>query len=303
MSDKIYYCAVDIAPDDKHFVVITFDGHIEIRRLNDGQLISSIAAKTSNGGTYNRVYYSKDGKRLIVNRDDREVIVFDIATLKEIYHLEIHEGVIISTTLSPNGRYLCMLRANCERDKYITLWDTHTWQQIRAFTPEADAPNGYAEVAVFAPDGKYLLTKGGYDRVLLWDVATGKLDYHFDFMTCEIHAAIAYAPDGQTVIAAQEDIRLFRVSDGVELRHMKTQSEFLSAATYSPDSHRIYLCGNENTWCWDSTTGQIMWSTSKPDNINTDLALTSDGSKLLVVGTQGSIQLLDSLSGTSIWKV
>ena len=78
------------------------------------------------------------------------------------------------------------------------------------------------ESLAFSPDGKMLVTGAHDARVRLFDVESGKELRPFpqDGKSRMRGGCVAFAPDGKTVAAVRESLRLYDVANGEERWHI-----------------------------------------------------------------------------------
>src|SRR5262245_11481204 len=94
---------------------------------------------------------------------------------------------------SPDGKII----ASGEYDGKVHLWDPATGKELRCL----DGRTGDVPAIAFSPDSRLLAattsTEAGKDgRVLLWEVATGRLVHQW--LTGTVYA-VAFSPDGKTL--------------------------------------------------------------------------------------------------------
>jgi WD40 repeat protein len=111
---------------------------------------------------------STDAKRLAVanSGSDNAVIVFDVASGKDIRTIYNLDGIPRTTALSPDGKTVASVG-----DNYLQMWDVNTGR----LKYKLKSSGGVRQALLFSVDGQ-MIASGGDDGVLrLWSVATGKL--------------------------------------------------------------------------------------------------------------------------------
>src|SRR5207247_2207769 len=105
-------------------------------------------------------------------------------------------------------------------------------------------------------DGTY-----GHGRFNLWDVGTGKGEWGHTEVG-EILSALAFAPDGKTVVAGGfSGITWFDASTGKVRRTGKDHPGGFQALAFAPDSKVLVSGGNQggdNVFLWDAATGALL---------------------------------------------
>jgi WD40 repeat protein len=122
----------------------------------------------------------------------------------------VNSASLGAVAFSPDGRLLVAgSLAVLPTNNRVTVWDSHSGKQVRAFTGHV----GWVYGVAFSPDGR-LVASGGADRtVRLWDPATGRA-----VLTLRGHDAtvfrVAFSPDGKRVASASFDgsVRVWNVT-------------------------------------------------------------------------------------------
>ena len=107
--------------------------------------------------------------------------------------------------------------------------------------------------------------------VRLWDVATGGLTR--TLQAIDNVAAVAFAPDGRSLAAADEKgmVTMWDVDSGARLQSMAFEHDFPLCLAYSPDGRSLAVAGKTRTIrLWDPVTGQELLSlrrSQSPDQL------------------------------------
>lgn len=113
--------------------------------------------------------------------------------------------------------------------------------------------------------------------------------------------AAAYSPDGLLVATGSEDktIKLWRSSDGREIRTYQGSSGTVNYLEFSPDGTGILSLSDDGTWTvWETETGKIR-NQGKPENGRYTSVSYNPNGKLIVAGTRKShISVIDIANGS-----
>ncbi len=167
----------------------------ELRRFGD-QLVHTLS-------------YAPGGKLLAAGNGDGTVVLWDVATGREVHRINGHKREVNSVAFSPDGKAV----ASSSFDGDLFLWDAATGKLLRPFL-RASSPrreHAYLMAVAFAPNGKMLATADRVDNageggngITLWDVATGRVRHRLAGHQGDVNA-VAFAPDGRTVISGSTD--------------------------------------------------------------------------------------------------
>src|SRR5262249_8417735 len=120
----------------------------------------------------------------------------------------------------------------------------------------------------------------------LWDMATWR-----EIETIKGHAegiwAVAFSPDGKTLITGSEDntAKLWDVNRGLESGALGQHQSEVSSIAFSPDSKRLAIASNFSLMIWDVATGQPARSFTEFPAIRC-IAYSPDG-KMIAAGHMG----------------
>jgi hypothetical protein len=92
----------------------------------------------------------------------------------------------------------------------------------------------------WSPDGKFIVTGGEDQLVILWDAQTGAELRHFQGHTALV-SSVAFSPDGRQVLTGSGDntARLWDVETGREIRRFEGHAGWISSVAFSPDGKHV----------------------------------------------------------------
>lgn len=165
------------SPDGRYLASAGNDAVIKLWNGATGALVKTLTGHTKKQttdvnktftGIYN-VAFSPDGKRLVSCGTDGKIIVWDVATGREIKTLRGgHKDDVTAVAWSPDGRML----VSGGWDTTVRTWDVNSGRELKTL-----GKTEFASVAsvVWSPDGRYIAARGSGDEIShLWDVASGK---------------------------------------------------------------------------------------------------------------------------------
>ena len=220
-----------ISADGRRGVAITYDS-VAVVEIATGKILCDIKRRVFS--PEGMVSLSRDGKTLALGvvADDKakdkgvSVLLWNVGDDKEIASCKVAQNTSARVALSADGRVLATWGAHYEPQKPGTDAD-----------PEADPAR----------------------HVQLWDAATGK-----SLSTAKFGApvgAVAVAPDGQTVAAADGvgSIKLFAAKTGELKKQLLGRARIGRIVQFSGDGKAIAATADDGAiQIWDTTTGRSL---------------------------------------------
>jgi RNA polymerase sigma factor (sigma-70 family) len=219
------------------------------------------------------VAFSPDGSMLAGTNRNKDVVIWETATGKEICTFPC-QPVTRMSAFSPDSRTLAV----ASNHGTITLWDVATGKLLPA---SAEPIIGVFNLR-FVDDGRRLL--GAADRTLAWNVAAAS----------EVRGyAAAPAHSGQFLVSPDERqmatlrtqgtdhaIDLWNASSGELIRTFPGKAQFWPAA-FTPDSRRIVASDtNKEIHVFDVTTGDKLGTLIGHSGSPSRLVVSPDGRRL-----------------------
>jgi WD40 repeat protein len=319
---------VKYSPDGRSLAAAMSNGFIGLWDVADGRLKRTLYTQSSNCYTLD---FSKDGSRILCVGKDHKARLWDLATPETSPPLEIaHEkGLCVLARISPDGEAIC----TAADDGAVRSWNAKSGEPIRefqghhtkivslAYSPDGktiaagatetddiilwDAASGemrhtlnsspdHTGALCFNPAGDKLATTA-YQRIYIFDLATGQQSATHWCHSNETVDAVAWSPDGQVIAtgAGDNNVELWMPDTGDRLAVLKGHREAVYAVDFSPDSRKIASAGSDATI--------IQWRRpAQRDEVNFlaqtvyPLALAPDAPLAASAGEKGQIALWDS---------
>jgi WD40 repeat protein len=198
---------VALSPDGKYVASGGNDFTIRLWERDTGKEVRRFgpqvlrANPNAAGRAAHAVAFAHDGKRLAAGLGDNSTVVWEVATGKELFRKQAHQGGVLGVAFSPDDKLL----ASSGVDQTIRLWELATAKELVQM-----AGFGQMTCLAFAPDGHTLASGCTDGTIRLWQVPKGHLLRNIEGHRGSI-SAVAFSPDGNLVASAGEDkiIRLW----------------------------------------------------------------------------------------------
>jgi WD40 repeat protein len=304
---KIEYIGLDcltLSPNGK--TLLTGSDEV-LWDVASGKKLRKFDAKYRYGGTATAAF-SADGKTLALGGGDASVLLFDVATCRQLHLLKGEGktfggagGRINSLSFSADGKTLAV----GSNDWTVRLWDVAAGKQLHQLigpTFGNIGDHGSVHSVAFAPDGKTVAAASNVPMLRIWETASGRevvppTSGHRDQVL-----SIAYSPDGKLLASSSTDltIRLWDAATGKELHQLKGHQGSINGLTFSPDGRRLVSAGgysDETLQWWDAATGQNL-RVLKAGYANA-VVYAPDGKSIATAGSDG-IRLWDAETGKAL---
>jgi WD40 repeat protein len=269
--------------------------------------------------------FSPDSTMLAASLGDSAAVqLFDVATGRQVLTPgEGHQTAVEALGIAAGGDEVYTFA----RGDGVLGWDAASGERRGHVAVPEDT-----EAVAFSADGKWFAAVAGWSKVVVCDVAAGRVIHTFGAADMGLEgtsdpymgagpgiAALALSRDGRTLATRRvmsTDVRLWDVATGKSLHTLTQLAAPAEAAdaklsggeasgistpeiTLSPDG--AYLAGAGAKWqlcLWEVAGGQTVWEAFLPAGSNiVRLAFSADGRSLAGLDADGSVLLYEVATG------
>jgi len=237
-----------------------------------------------------QLIFNDDGSRLASGDNNAKAVVWDAVTGKVICQFPHDDPQVKWLAFLPGGGQLITGAASIRSvTGPLRLWDVQTGKAIRSFTP-AITPNDILTMAVSA-DGARVATSG-QEHIVLWNLQHGCADNVLVLPKNTWACAMAFSPDGTTLLAALYTghnegegsgmLQVWDIASGTMKKSWLAHGGAIDRVAFSPDGTFAVSCSIDRSIILWSTTD---WHAEKrildnPGRWVDEAAFSSDGMKL-----------------------
>jgi WD40 repeat protein len=198
---------------------------------------------------------------------------------------------VLSLAISPDQKRLAAGRG----DRVLVFDIT---KKERPIVAQFATPNDLVQSLAWSPDGQ-TLASGGFRRIRLWEVASGKEIRQIDGLSGRV-TALAFTPDGKTLIAGDGDvastgmIRTWQMPDAQPLASWAAHADSILSLDVSRDGKLLATAGADRlAKIWDLASRKELAKLEGHAGPVVAVAMTADGAQLASGGMDKEIKVWD----------
>lgn len=300
-------------PDNGHAFSASADRSVIEWDLATGQIITRFSGHSDE---VTSLAVSPDGRQVVstscserdLNRScvRGEVIVWDIATGREVNRLNGHLDTVNAVTVSPESQLIYTASCGERRQGACILGEVLLWDSvIPSDSIRSLSEHGSSVLSIaLSPNGREFLSGGGSllsgesssgdTSIILWNTAGGVPLMRYQGHSANV-TALAFHPTEENFLSASDDmtIRVWALNTGEELRRFEGHDSPILAMAIGHDGTKVLSADAGSLLLWDYQTGDVIQLVNNiGSQINvTSIAFSADDSQFATGLNNGGIIL------------
>lgn len=249
---------------------------------------------------------SFDGRFLLTGSADGTLMLWDVATGKELRSFHGHTAKVDAVAFSRDGRFVLSGSSSGEMKR----WDTASGRELHSFSSQREEIHAVA----FSPDG-HLAASGSCSKkddgickqgtMRLWDVASGQKLRDVASFADSVNS-LEFSRDGRQLLSASSDatVLLWNVAYGKEIRRYKGHKEGANSTEFSSNGRFILSGGGHyrapEMMMWDTTTARRVRRFIGHTECVKSVALSRDGRRAVSTDVQDTVKVWNVVTGKEL---
>jgi len=236
------------SPDGTKLLTGSDKAELLIWDVANGTVLQNIDVR----GQVRDAIWMSDGLRVASVMSNRDVVIWDLSSGKEVMHLEGHTDNINKLALSPDD----LLLYSASDDNSIIEWDLQTGTAMRRFRRH-EAPVTDVDLTI---DGLTMITSSLDQNIITWDLVTGTvlgnmLGHEGPVLTIDLNADNTRLLSG----SADQTIKLWNFKTGQLLHTLYGHIDRIRDVKFSLDGWQAVSTSSDmSIMFWDMNYGNMI---------------------------------------------
>jgi WD40 repeat protein len=234
--DDGIYC-VAFSPDGRHVLSGGFKGSLRLWDVEEGREVRTLWDERERAAI-GALAYSPDGKRAVAGNSNGLVRMLDVDSGKEIYRRQVGtNGGVWGVAFSGDGRIL-VAGGNGHPRYRVSIMEADSGREIRV----VEGPSPLITAVALSGDGRLVAASGRDNRILVWDVDTGKRVSRLEANEGGVYG-LAFLPDGNRLLSGG--------GNRIDPSWMRSDGSLINE-----QEEEMQMGGDNSVRLWDVATGQ-----------------------------------------------
>lgn len=271
--------SVSFNADGTRLVSASADFTVKVWDADAGELMVPFGGDHSHGWIVLGAMFDPSGDKVLSFGEDDNAIIWDAETGEQIWGIGA-EGTMRGGVFSPDGTYVALASA----DNSIGLLSAETGDVLF----QADAHEGGARGAVFAPTRAEFMTHGSDGKIRIWDIETQSERLTINAFGLSVFTA-AYSPDGRYIVGGtggggQGQATVFDALTGDVVAQLYPHNGAVRQAIFTADGGRVLTASADGyARLWDIESEAVVTSVSSNQRDLSDVDISPDGQRFVTV--------------------
>ena len=286
--------ALAFSPDGSVLASGGGDQAIHIWDAATGALTRSLAVhgSTVSSISFGAVAFSGDGDLMATATGDGSVKIWNAATGDYIRSITGLPTMPHEVAFSPDSKYLAVVCADSLMSRPLSIVSVETGEIVNSLGENQDS-------VAWSPDGRLIASGGDFDKIMIWDAATGELRHLLEGHSYAVFT-VAWSEDGKRLASASGDntVKIWDPAAGRLLLDIPAHNEYVYSVAWSPDGHTLATgSGDTTVRLWDTATGELVNTLTGHNSWVGAVLFTPDGRAVVSGSGDGSVRVWDAESG------
>jgi len=245
-------------------------------------------------GTVSAIAFSPGGTLLAVAGADRTVHLLKPDDGSEIRSIEVPNGTVYALAFSANGKLLVTGQL-----KELAVWKSETGDLVHRI----ENRTGRVAALSFSPDGRFMAAAGSGSSVHLFETETWHQSG--ELKTRGLPAeAIAFAPDGKTVVGASGSrILLWDVQEPLPKSRIAAHRGKTVSCLFGTDPGTVISAGDNRLIFWNTAEGSAIKELNDHGGRLVALAVSGDRRLLVSAANNKTIFIRHPAEGQALYRI
>lgn len=242
--------------------------------------------------------YSNDGKMFATVANETDILIWNAADNSLMQTLKADfPAWQTNIAFHPNSNSLI----SGDDFGHVKLWDLTSGSLKSDFNNSDEAISALA----FSPDGKKIAFSGSSGKISIFDASTYKTLTSFSSLEDENLTGLSWTPDGTNlvIVGSEGSIKSLVATSGRVISNLERLESGVRSIDLSFDGKSMVIGSNDGAIQAMLAGGKSLWKSQLTSAAPMIVRFSPDGASIAVFGTDGTLRLLDSSTGKTVYSL